>query len=105
MASGSGASTGTVMGTGALITIKGENAGTKPYKVELYRDDGLAFLIWTETMGDGTGFLNDNTAGGNVQTQSQIASGGVSQVAGGFSIGTNTKINASAKLIHFVAHY
>lgn len=95
--------TGTVEGTGSAINVE---LGFMPAKVELFNEDGLCHMVWTDSMAAGKG-MKTVTAG----TVSFVASNGVSQYAGatrsaskGFTIGTDTDINVSGETLHYVAH-
>jgi len=87
---------GSFYGTAANIDIR--TVGFRPRKVELYNVDGLATLIWTESMADAAG-VKRVTAG----TMS-IATAGVTPLSNGFRLGTDGDMNVAAELVHYVAH-
>jgi hypothetical protein len=98
---------GTAPGTGAEIKVPLE---FEPRKVELFNVDGLVKAVWTDTMPAGAA-MKEVTAG----TKTYIVTGGVTRVTQqeldsgqdpgrGFTIGTDTDINASSEVIHWVAY-
>lgn len=94
--------TGTVEGTGSAINVE---LGFTPAYVKLINIDGDATLEWTEDMTDGEGYKF--VAAG---TNAQIATGGITPYAGaeasaskGFTIGTDSDVNASAETLMYVA--
>lgn len=89
--------TGAVTGTGSAISVR--TVGFRPRKVELLNTDGLATAQWTSSMADDS-FVKRVTAG----TMTAPTSGGVTPLSDGFTIGTDSDINASAETIHWVAY-
>lgn len=94
--------TGTVEGTGSAINV---SCGFSPTHVTLLNIDGDARLDWTSAMDDDDGFKT--VAGG---TTAQVTSGGITPYAGssasasdGFTIGTDSDVNASAETIIWTA--
>lgn len=106
--------TGEVEGTGSAINI---SIGFQPKKVVLYNiDDAGALdpvLVWVDGMGADKGFkylsIADNGTTTN-KSHDYISSGGVTQYAGavggaeeGFTIGTDSDMNASGETIVYEA--
>ena len=93
---------GTVEGTGSAINVE---LGFTPSVVRLINIDGDATLDWTDDMPDDEGYKF--VAAG---TNAQIGSGGITPYAGtvagdeaGFTIGTDSDVNASAETIIWMA--
>lgn len=96
---------GTVEGTGSAINV---SCGFIPRYVKLFNVDDAGSeapsLEWFTGMTDGYGLKNATTPG-----QTVITSGGISEYEGddsngeGFSIGTDSDLNASGETIHYIA--
>lgn len=101
MASGSARiATGKFTATGALITVS--MVGFRPQKVELIVTVGTKAGLnaaWHDTMADASAFKR--VAAG---TGSFVTTGGITPLAGGFSVGTDADMNNSGDTIHWVAH-
>lgn len=102
--------TGTVEGTGALISIA---VGFKPKIVKLINVDGRAMLFWNERLGDGDGYkvlTGIDATADTVSLHSLITSNGVTAVDGdhdtksGFTIGTDSDINVNGETIIWEAY-
>ena len=87
---------GSFTGTGAELDVR--TVGFRPRRVELFNEDGLAKLEWTESMADAAG-VKQVTAG----TMS-VATAGVTPLADGFKLGADGDMNVSGEKVHFVAH-
>lgn len=95
--------TGTVEGTGSAINV---SCGFTPLHVKLVNIDGDAILDWTPDMGDDGGYKT--VAAG---TNAHVATGGVTAYEGalgsasnGFTIGTDSDVNASGETLVWVAY-
>ena len=89
--------TGAVTGTGSLINVK--TVGFRPRMVELINTGGLVSGVWTDSMADAS-VAKRVTAG----TLSFPTSGGVTPLADGFSLGTDSDLNAAGELVHYIAY-
>jgi len=86
--------TGSVVGTGALLTVR--TVGFRPKRVRLFGAGAAAVdLQWNDAMPNDSG--RQAIADG---TNSFVSSGGVIPLSDGFSIGTNT-VNTAAQLIYW----
>jgi len=102
--------TGTVEGTGSAINVK---CGFKPRYVKLFNiDDGgslMPMMEWHEGLADGYGIKW--LIGTTYTTPSIASSGGITPYSGsdaagegqGFTIGTDSDINASGETILWLA--
>lgn len=98
MASGvSRVMTGAVVGTGSAINVK--TVGFRPRKVELFNVASGDVMEWSNTMPDAYG-LKRVAAG----TGSYVTSGGVTPLAAGFTLGTDSDLNAAGETVHWVAY-
>lgn len=95
---------GTVEGTGAAINVE---CGFTPDYVKLINIDGDATLEYTSDMTAGEGYKIIGATGVGAQ---MAASAGVTAYAGaegtasaGFTIGTDTDVNAAAETIMWIA--
>lgn len=96
--------TGSVEGTGAAINV---SIGFVPRYVKIYNydDDGSAApsMEWFSGMTDAHGLKN------TTDTQEKVTTGGISEYDGsssastGFSIGTDSDLNADGETIFYVA--
>lgn len=90
---------GSVIGTGAELTVKPSGGGGYPIKVKLNNSDGLATATWTESMGN-TGAMTKRITDG---TMSKVSgSTGITPVFGGFTLGADADINVDGEKIHWV---
>lgn len=89
--------TGAFTGTGVLINIR--RVGFRPRKVELISQGGLAKAVWTDTMPDDSMAVTV-TAG----TMTFVVADAIIPLSSGFSIGTDTDLNVSGELVHWVAY-
>lgn len=96
---------GSVEGTGAAINVQ---LGFIPVYVKCYNHDDAGSAApsveWWTGMGAGHGLKN------TTDTQAKITTGGISEYAGadgtaskGFTIGTDSALNAAAETIFYVA--
>ncbi len=85
---------GSMAGTGALITI---TLGYKPRKVELFNSDGLAKAEKTDTM-DADSSYKTITAGTATYPADLIT-----LTDSGFTIGTDGDLNVAGEALHWVA--
>jgi len=90
---------GKVTGTGSAISVR--TIGFRPKYVKLMNVTGLVVAEWTKEMADASALkqLNHDTA-----QLALITSDGVTPLSDGFTIGADSDINASAEVIHYVAH-
>lgn len=86
---------GVITGTGALLSIT--KVGFRPTKVVLRNTTSNIMLEWTDSLADAAGFKT--VAAG---TRTNITSAGITPLANGFSVGTDT-VNTAAQVIHFEA--
>lgn len=95
MASGGAVFGGTVMGTGAALTVS--TPGFQPKYVKLWNADSVQ-LEWFEGMPAAYGLkqANHDTAQSSI-----VTSNGITVTASGFTIGTDS-VNTDDKLIYFV---
>jgi len=98
--------TGTVEGTGAAISV---TTGFVPKYVRLFNVDGGCWLEWSEEMGAGKGMKIADS--GTAKCDISYISSGCVTIKGsaatdtilGFSIGTDSDINANGETICWVA--
>lgn len=101
--------TGKVTGTTSLIKVP---LPFTPRKVELTNVDGLVLLSWSNSMDQDSGL---KTVQGTPVVISVITSNGITAVTQlelddgsdptrGFTIGTDSDVNASTEVIHWVAY-
>jgi hypothetical protein len=86
---------GAVTGTGTNLDVT--VVGFRPRRVELHNSTGLVSAVWTDSMADGKG-LKRVTAGDMTEM-----SAGITPLANGFRIGTDTDVNVAGELVHWVA--
>jgi len=91
---------GTVEGTGAAISIE---CGFIPSYVRIINIDGDASGDWTEDMADGEIFKDLPTGVIALMASGGITPSAVNSASLGFSIGTDTDLNASAETIIWIA--
>ena len=84
--------TGTVEGTGAVISI---NCGFVPRKVQLINIDGDAVLEWTSDMGAGKGYKILGTGLGALLASNGITASASTDTFFGFKIGADADINVA----------
>lgn len=87
---------GAFTGTGSEFDV--EKVGFRPNVVELFNEDELCFMRWTETMGDAALAIQKDA------TTSKVTTAGITPIANGFTVGTNADLNTSGELVHFVAY-
>jgi len=104
---------GTVTGTGSAINV---SLGWIPDYVKVYNENDAGSLWptieWWRGMSDGHALKGlkviDSGSSGNA-SQAKITSGGISQYSGdtthapGFTIGTDTDINANGEAVFYIA--
>lgn len=86
---------GSFIGTGAQLDVK--VVGFRPKSVELINVTGNLTGKWTESMADAS-MVKQITDG----TQSFITANGITPLADGFRVGTDS-INTAAQTVHFIA--
>ena len=99
---------GKVVGTAADIDVA---LLWTPRKVELYNADGVCYLVWSNSMGDGAGMKTVDSGVGTTDV-SFITTGGVTPLEQvdlqdgdrGFTIGADTDLNVGDEVIHWVAY-
>lgn len=82
---------GTLVGTGALLT---QECTFKPDRIVLRNDNGI-MLEWNRSLP--AGYAHKTIANG---TRSLVTSNGITPVAGGFTLGTDS-INGNGETIRF----
>lgn len=87
--------TGVVIGTGALLEVKGDKCGFKPSSVRIVNVTDGSVHVWQDTMPDG--YVWEDKGG----TQNYRTSGGIIPLADGFSIGTQANLNTALDVLHF----
>ena len=87
--------TGVVIGTGALLNVKGDKCGFKPSAVRILNVTDGSFHFWQDTMAD------DSTVEQKGGTTAVRTSGGIIPLSDGFSIGTQSNLNANLDVLHF----
>ena len=86
---------GAYTGTGSAISVR--TVGFRPSKVVLKSAAGDE-ATWTDSMADAA--MHKRVAAG---TGSLATSGGITPLADGFSIGTDSDLNASGEVVYWIA--
>lgn len=86
--------TGTMDGTGALITI---NTGYTPRRVEVYNSDGLAYAIKTDTMAADSSIKH--VTAGTITFPADL----IEITSTGFTIGVDADLNVAGEALHWIA--
>jgi hypothetical protein len=89
--------TGTIVGTGAAITVSGDKVGFRPTYVRLINVTDGSSAEHVEGMADAS------MAKQKGATTSFVTSGGITLTSTGFTLGTDTDLNAASDVIHYVA--
>ena len=94
--------TGTVEGTGSAINV---SCGFTPKHITLINIDGDARLDWNDQYADGTGYKIIAAGTGALIGSNGITpySGSSGSAAKGFTIGTDSDVNASGETINWTA--
>lgn len=93
--------TGSFVGSGAIKDIR--TVGFRPKVVELLNTSGVCKATWTDSMPDGA-MLKDVDTGSGTEDTSYVTANGVTPLADGFRIGTDTDLNVNGEVVHFIAH-
>lgn len=88
---------GSFTGTGSAIDVK--KVGFRPRAIEVLNITGLCTGKWVEGMADAS-VVKAITDG----TISVPTTGGITPLADGFTLGTDTDLNVSGELCRFVCH-
>lgn len=86
-------------GTGALLSV---NTGFQPKLILVLNITQLSITFWSEGMDQAKGLQVDDS-GADTTNVIALASGGISASPQGFSLGTNSALNAASDVIHVVA--
>lgn len=90
---------GTVEGTGAAISV---TLGFAPKYVQINNVDGNCFGFWYKGLGDGDAQKVVDSGVGTTDV-SLITSNGITDTATGFTIGTDTNLNANGETLFWLA--
>jgi hypothetical protein len=98
MASGAARqATGSFIGTGSAFDVR--TVGFRPRIVLLFNVTGLTHASWSEGMAAGSVFKIINHA----SAQNVLAtSNGITQLADGFTVGSDADINTAAEIVYYL---
>jgi hypothetical protein len=88
-------------GTGSVITVR--EVGFRPKMVKLFNITGNARAAWIKNMADAS-MQKEVDGGTGVYDISFVTSGGITPLASGFTIGTDTDLNVSDEVIRYIAY-
>jgi len=91
---------GSVSGTGSNLDVL--IVGFRPHTVKLYNVTGNCSAVWLDSMADASMQKIVDSGSGTSDT-SFVSSGGVTPLANGFRLGTDTDLNVSAEVVHYEA--
>lgn len=92
--------TGVTIGTGSAKNLIGDKVGFRPSKVEIHNLTRKVKALWLDTMPDASAELVVDSGAGTTDL-STITSNGITPLAGGFTLGSNSSMNTSGDEIHY----
>jgi hypothetical protein len=91
---------GSFIGTGSAISVT--SLDFRPRYVKLLNVGGDAQGEWAKPMADAS-MQKVVDSGSGATDVSLVTSGGITPLANGFSLGTDSDLNASGELVHYIA--
>lgn len=91
---------GAIKGTGAAINVR--TVGFRPSVVDLFNSGGNCIAHWQSSMANAS-MQKVVDSGTGTTDISLVTTGGITPLADGFTIGTDTDLNVSGELIHWKA--